>query len=136
MQPGFPIEFTVSGTALSLGSSAPSRAAWKEKIKAASMSTLPEGHWLTDAPIAITLYYFLAESMVGDVDNILKSILDSLAQHIYFDDRQVERIVVQRFEPGRYFPFSDPSDVLAGAIVASKPRLYIRISTDPFEDLL
>ncbi len=41
--------------------------------------------------------------MQGDVDNIVKPILDALSKHIYNDDGQVERIWVQKFEPGRIF---------------------------------
>ncbi len=35
----------------------------------------------------------------GDIDNIVKPILDALCHHIYMDDRQVQRLVVQKFEP-------------------------------------
>lgn len=135
MQPQFPIEFLVSSTPVSLGSSARSKAAWKEAVQAASRPSLPEGHWLTEEPISITLFYFPAEPMEGDIDNIVKPILDSLNRHIYFDDHQVERVVVQKFEPERYFAFGDPSAALADAIAGKKPTLYIRISVDPFEDL-
>jgi crossover junction endodeoxyribonuclease RusA len=84
--------------------------------------------------MAVTLFYFPAEPMEGDIDNIIKPILDSLSGHIYIDDRQVERIVIQRFEPDGYFPFEGPSERLVEAIAGEKPTLYIRLSTDPFEE--
>jgi REase_AHJR-like protein/endodeoxyribonuclease RusA len=59
--------------------------------------------------------------MQGDVDNIIKLIVDALTQHIYFDDRQVERIVVQKFEPGNVFTFAEPSEVLAKALETARP---------------
>jgi crossover junction endodeoxyribonuclease RusA len=73
--------------------------------------------------------------MEGDIDNIVKLVLDAMSHHIYMDDAQVERVVVQKFEPGRVFGFSSPSEVLASAMFATKPVLYIRLSDNPFEDL-
>jgi hypothetical protein len=135
LEPDFPFEFIVSGTPISLGSSAESRESWKREVRSASYTALPEGHWLTPARIAVTLFYFPAEPMEGDIDNIVKPILDSLTRHIYFDDHQVERIVVQKFEPDNYFPFEGPSACLTDAIAGEKPALYIRLSTNPFEEL-
>jgi len=73
--------------------------------------------------------------MQGDLDNIVKLVLDALAHHIYVDDSQVDRIVVQRFEPGNVFPFASPTATLEDALNRPKPLLYVRITDDPFEDL-
>lgn len=112
-----------------------SREQWKEKVKAASSAALPEQHFATELPLAVTLFYFAAGRVTGDVDNIVKLVLDALSRHIYLDDAQVERVVVQKFEPGNIYPFSDPSDVLAEAMTASKPILYVKLSDNPFEEL-
>ena len=85
--------------------------------------------------MAVTLFYFPAEPMEGDIDNIVKPILDALSRHVYIDDHQVERVVVQKFEPERYFSFTAPSDRLTEAIAGEKPKLYIKLSTNPFEEL-
>ncbi|MBX3568355.1 MAG: RusA family crossover junction endodeoxyribonuclease [Rhizobiaceae bacterium] len=135
MEPEFPLEIVVSGTPVSLGASARSRAVWKEFLKTASRPLLAEGHWATVAPISVTVFYFPAEPMEGDIDNIVKPILDAFNNWIYSDDHQVERVVVQKFEPNRIFVFGSASETLADVIAAEKPKLYIRISTDPFEDL-
>lgn len=74
--------------------------------------------------------------MQGDVDNIVKLVLDALCEHIYRDDNQVERVVVQKFEPGNVFPFRSPSAALSEALKRAKPALYVRLSGDPFEDLV
>lgn len=97
---------------------------------------LPDGHFATDEPLAITLFYFPDSEMQGDIDNIVKPILDALERHVYLDDRQIQRILVQKFEPGNVFAFSQPSMTLASAIERSKPALYVRLSDDPFEDLV
>lgn len=134
---GFPLEFVVAGTPVSL--QAKRREAldeWKSRIVQASRTVLPEAHFATDDPLAITLYYFPASEMQGDVDNIVKPILDALERHIYVDDRQVQRILVQKFEPGNVFGFTRPSAMLGAALEQTKPALYIRLSDDPFEDLV
>jgi crossover junction endodeoxyribonuclease RusA len=43
---------------------------------------------------------------------------------------------VQKFEPSNLFRFSQPTAMLARAMDASKPLLYVRISDDPVEDLV
>ena len=108
---------------------------WKARIIEASRDILPEGHFATEVPLAATLFYFPAAEMQGDVDNIVKPILDALTKHIYMNDRQIQRILVQKFEPGNVFEFALPGPVLGDALSRPKPVLYVRISDDPFEDL-
>jgi len=132
----FPVEFVVDGTPVSLQASrSESKTQWKERVRVASNSALPESHWATTEKIAVTLYYFPEDTMQGDIDNIIKLILDALKQHIFMDDAQVERIVVQKFEPGNVFAFTAPSPMLSEALARSKPVLYVRVSVDPFEEL-
>jgi crossover junction endodeoxyribonuclease RusA len=85
--------------------------------------------------MSATLFYFPAVEMAGDIDNIVKPVLDALGKHIYVDDRQVHRVLVQKFEPGNVFGFGAPSPVLQDALGRAKPILYVRLSDDPFEDL-
>jgi hypothetical protein len=133
----FPFEFVVEGTPVSLA--ARRRASieeWKDRIVAASRCVLPEGHFATEFGLAITLYYFPSSPMQGDIDNIVKPILDAMCRHIYLDDHQVERLLIQKFEPENLFRFTSPSAVLAGALSKPKPALYIRVSDNPREDLV
>lgn len=81
------------------------------------------------------MYYFPRRRMQGDIDNIVKLVLDALARYVYVDDRQVERLVVQKFEPGNMFGFAEPSEAMASALFAGEPALYLRISDEPFEEL-
>jgi len=132
----FPFEFLVSGTPVSL--SAKRRESvdqWKARIIDATRPSLPEGHFATDIPIAATLFYFPAAEMGGDIDNIVKPVLDALGKHIYLDDRQIHRVLVQKFEPGNVFGFGAPSPTLQDALNIAKPVLYVKLSNDPFEDL-
>jgi hypothetical protein len=133
----FPVEFVVHGVPVSLQvKRADARANWRDRIRRASLQVLPEGHFATKAPVAVTLLYFPDKDMQGDIDNIVKPILDALGQHIYLDDRQVERVWVQKFEPDRIFPFSSPSPSLTLALRGVKPLLYVRVSNDPAEGLM
>ncbi len=133
----FPIEFIVEGTPVSLQAKRPEfREEWKGRVKNASTSVIPSPHFASDERIAVTLYYFPDEPMQGDLDNIVKPILDALSNHIYIDDRQVERIVVQKFEEGNSFTFNQSTIKLAEALSGKRPVLYVKISNNPFEELL
>jgi crossover junction endodeoxyribonuclease RusA len=133
----FPIEFIVKGAPISLQTKrAGSRTAWKHQVRQASYSALPEGHFASEASITVTLFYFPVDEMEGDIDNIVKPILDALCRHIYLDDRQVQRVWVQKFEPRQGFPFVDPSPTLSDALKGQKPLVFIRLTNDPFEGLI
>jgi len=132
----FPLEFLVVGTPVSLQAKRrESIDRWKAQIAAASRAALPEGHFASGSPIAATLFYFPASEMAGDIDNIVKPVLDALGRNVYLDDRQVHRVLVQKFEPGNVFGFGSPSPILQQALNKEAPVLYIRLSDDPFEDL-
>ncbi len=104
-------------------------------MKVASKTAMPDPHFASDERVAVTLFYLPNEPMQGDIDNIVKPILDALSQHIYLDDSQVERVVVQKFEPGNVFSFQQPTDTFLMALNGTKPVLYVRVSNNPAEDL-
>jgi crossover junction endodeoxyribonuclease RusA len=136
MEIEFPIEFLVLGTPVSAQSRNPvSRDGWKARVLAAAESVVLQPHFASQKRLAVTLYYFPDGPHQVDVDNIVKLTLDALLPHIYLDDSQIERVVVQKFDPGNVFRFSDPSATLLDAIVGTKPVLYVRLSDRPFEDL-
>ena len=79
--------------------------------------------------MAIVLYYLPKDEMQGDLDNIIKPILDALKAHIFVDDHQVERIVIQKFEPDRMPTLSESaSAILKQLWNAERPLLYVRVS--------
>lgn len=136
MELSFPIEFIVHGTAVSLQAKrAESRNEWKARVKAASTAVIPQPHFASQEPIGITLYYLPDEPMSGDIDNIVKPILDALSAHIYVDDQQVERLVVQKFEPGIPFEVENPTEMVAAAVSGPRPALYVRLSNRPRGEL-
>jgi crossover junction endodeoxyribonuclease RusA len=133
----FPIEFLVHGTPVSFQAKmAAAKTGWKDRVRAASLSSIPQQpYFASQERMAVTLFYLPEERVEGDIDNIVKLILDALSAHIYVDDAQVERIVVQKFEPGNVFNFSSPTPAIVEAISGPKPVVYVRVSNDPFEDL-
>lgn len=132
----FPIEFLVTGTPVSVQTKrTAARDEWKARVRTASAGAIPSPHFAFDGKVSVTLYYLPEEPMQGDIDNIIKPILDALSLHIYLDDQQVERIVAQKFEPGSEYVFSRPSATLEEAWRGERPVLYVRISDDPSEEL-
>jgi len=133
MEIEFPLEFIVAGTPVSLQAKRPaSRDAWRQLARTASRASLPDFFFASDKRLAVTIYYFPLERMRGDIDNIVKPILDALSHHIYMDDEQIERLVVQKFESGNAFEFARPSTKLAEAIKGPTPVLFVRLSEPPF----
>ena len=131
-----PIAFLVPGTPIAWQAKrAAAKLRWKAQVREASLTVLPEGHFATEGRLAVTLFYFPAEREGGDIDNVVKLVLDALVGHLYLDDAQVGRIVVQKLAPDLPYPFSAPDVILRAALSGPKPVLYIRVSDDPFEDL-
>lgn len=137
MWPDLPIEFSVAGTPVSLQSgNARAKAEWKAKVLTAARTAVPPGSWaLQQGGLAVTLFYFPQDDMVGDIDNIAKLVLDALQPNIYGDDQQIDRLVVQRFPTSLFSPFAAPSDVLVTAMARTEPTLYIRIAEAPTQDI-
>jgi hypothetical protein len=68
--------------------------------------------------------------MLGDVDNIVKPIVDGLIRIAYLDDNDVERVTVQKFEPQVEWSFASPGEQLAAALDYAPPVVYIRVDDD------
>jgi crossover junction endodeoxyribonuclease RusA len=134
MEPTFPLEFQLEAVPLSLKASSTSRDAWKEQIRAAISEILDPSGWATESPVAVTIFYFPDGPMTGDIDNIVKPILDALMPRIYVNDSQVERVWVQKFESERSFQIDDPTVKLAAAIDTEPPVVYIRIDNEISSD--
>ena len=85
---------------------------------------------LDQRPLALTIHYFTTAPMEGDIDNIVKPIMDALRFVAYLDDKDVERITVQRFDASFSWTFVGPSRQLATALGAARPMVYICIDDD------
>jgi crossover junction endodeoxyribonuclease RusA len=137
MEIQFPVEFLVRGTPVSYGAKRrESFHEWKERVKTSCRPQLPEYHFASGARISMTLFYLPDEPRTADIDNIAKGVLDALGGQVYIDDLQVDRLLAQKFDPGNVFEFSNPSEALLNALTGERPVLYVRISDNPFEELV
>ena len=84
---GFLIEFNVSGEPVSLQAKGRSKNSWKAVVAQASATGHPKGSSPFQSDVRAAIYYFSATPMVGDVDNIVKPILDALNNRIYVSVR-------------------------------------------------
>ena len=86
-------------------------------------------------PVAVTIYIFLQKLGGPDLDNAAKTILDALSRFLIGDDKQVMRLVVQKFEAEAIVEFDNPDPELAAAIAHEADAVYIRVSADLYEPL-
>ena len=129
----FPLEFFIEGVPVSLGASTRSKDRWRHCVSGAARQRQRETDelgFIDRRSLAVTVYYFANAPMEGDVDNILKPILDALIGIAYPDDSLVERVVSQKFEPDVDWVFSAPSDQLAAALDTDTPVVYVRVDDD------
>ncbi len=129
----YPLEFSVAGTPISAQASPRSKDRWKALVARearARVQATDELGFVDQRPTCVTIYYFPPERMLGDIDNIVKPILDALIQIAYADDQGVERVVAQRFDAVIPREFSDPSTQLAAALDTDPPVVYIRVDDD------
>jgi crossover junction endodeoxyribonuclease RusA len=109
----FPFEFFVAATPRALGASTDSRQRWRTLLQEVARKRIAEAvefSWLDERPLALSVYYFPPAPMDGDVDNIIKPIMDALVGVVYPDDRVVERVLAQKFEPDVDWSFDRPSE--------------------------
>lgn len=136
MSVSFPVEFLVAGTPVSLQGSSAGKNAWKALVRAASMGPCPAGTTLAQCPLRASIYYFCAAPMEGDVDNIVKPILDAMCGTVYEDDQCIANVTVRKIEPGQPIQVRNPSAALALALTSPKPIVFIRVSNDPYSEPL
>ena len=129
----YPFELILEGVPVSLQASAGSRARWMGEVYRVGLKrrrAIYELGLLDYRALSLTIYYFPSAPMDGDIDNIVKPIMDGLIGVAYLNDNVVERVVVQKFEPDVDWDFFDPSDQLAAALDAVAPIVYIRVDDD------
>jgi crossover junction endodeoxyribonuclease RusA len=130
----YPLEVVLQGTPVSLQSrNAKRREAWKDRVTEATRDRQRETYelgFLDERAISVTIYYFPSAPMDADLDNIVKLMLDGMKGFAYLDDRAVERITVQKFEPEGGWEFLTITGQLALALDTEAPVVYIRVDDD------
>jgi Holliday junction resolvase RusA-like endonuclease len=123
----FPVEFNLPGVPVSLQSSPRGRGRWKTRIETEVRRLKGPSAFAEDGPVYLTILLFLAAPMQGDVDNAIKPIVDAMMGIIYVNDRQLERVLIRKFEPDRPRSFVEPSRALSLALAEEPPTVYIRV---------
>lgn len=130
----FPFELTIQDTPRSLQTkNSRAREEWERKVGRLAgerAHEAQESYQIDERPLAATIYYFPIAPMEGDVDNIVKPIIDGMEKVIYPSDRLIERIVAQKFEPGVAWTFKSLTPTLEAALEMERPVVYIRLDDD------
>ncbi|WP_411035413.1 RusA family crossover junction endodeoxyribonuclease [Shinella sp. BYT-45] len=128
MEPELPLELLIRGYPISHQTKRKSALEdWKRDVHDQARSQMDEGHFALQGLLTATVYFFPQTTLEPDLDNAAKPILDGLCECIYMDDRQIERLVIQRFEPGRPIPLTDDSFHFNAAVASLEPIVYIRL---------
>lgn len=130
----FPIEFLILDTPRSHQSkNTKAKEEWKHKvaqIAKAHVDKLKDWVFLDQRPLAAIILYFPPDKMKGDVDNIVKLIVDGMKHIMYPDDDRLERVTVQKFEPGVPWTSRSLTSTLEDAAGTEAPVIYVRIDDD------
>jgi crossover junction endodeoxyribonuclease RusA len=129
----YPLEFYVAATPRSLQASSTSKKRWSGTIAEAARERIRatnELGFLYPQPLSVSIYYFPIAPMVGDVDNIVKPILDAMVHVAYLNDKHIERVIIQKFEPMVDWEFGGPSAQLTAALDTPPPVVYVRVDDD------
>jgi crossover junction endodeoxyribonuclease RusA len=129
----FPFELVVAETPLSLQAAPRSLQRWKKTLRDVAKLELcakREQWFIDERPLSMKIFYFRPVGAGGDLDNIIKSILNAFKTVLYQDDSVIERIVAQRFDPDVIYAFEDVSAKLAEALEGPPPMLYPSVDDD------
>lgn len=122
----FPIEFVVRDTPRShQAKNAKGKELWKQRVGEVArvhVNAVSDFFILDQRPFAATILYFPPAAMEGDVDNVVNLILDGMLLVTYPNDRVIERVVVQEFEPGVEAVFQSLTPTLEQAIGTGASR--------------
>ncbi|MGI6856246.1 RusA family crossover junction endodeoxyribonuclease [Mesorhizobium sp. 1B3] len=128
MEPDLPLELLVRGYPVSHQAKRKKALEnWKNDVRRQARAQMEPGHFALQRLLKATVYFFPQAELEPDLDNATKPVLDGLSQCVYIDDRQIERLIIQRFEPGRVIPLLDDSPRFNEAVASDEPIIYIRL---------
>jgi len=122
-----PFEFTIEGPPVSQQTRRRDRLPpWRAAIRDAA-----EKRWMSgDAPVeqgvSVEITHFFVGAP-GDVDNIIKPILDALVGLVFVNDSQVTDVVSRRRNLAGPYTIELPSTVLTDALANGREFLHIRV---------
>lgn len=103
-------ELAVSGTPVSLqAKNRTSIDRWKQRVREAAYAAIPEGDALSvffHRSLRVWIIYFHIGEMQGDIDNIVKPILDACNGPVWTDDSQIAHLTVRRIQRDQALPIT------------------------------
>ena len=123
----FPIEFIFDGPPLSLQSkSGAKKTAYKNRVTLAAQNILPNGFIPTTEEVIITITYYY-ETVIGDVDNVIKPIQDSLNGVIYDDDNRVVESRSRRKDINGSYKIKNASGIILQGFAKGNDFVHVKI---------
>lgn len=123
----FPIEFIFDGPPLSLQSKNGARkTAYKNMVALAAQAVLPAGFIPVSDEVKITITYYY-ETILGDIDNIIKPIQDSLNNIIYDDDNKVVESHSRRKDINGSYKIKNASSVILQGFAKGRDFIHVKI---------
>jgi hypothetical protein len=107
--------------------------AWKQTVRVACEAAWPKDQALLTGLVRLRVTYY-CETIIGDVDNLVKPIQDVLQGIAYRDDRQISDITGRRRKIDGLFRIRSMSPALAMAFSDGRPFVHIEIWPDPNQE--
>ena len=134
----WPIEFVADGIPPSQGS-AESKVGgpWQKKLKNAASGQLVSSQ-PGSGPFVVAIAYFHTRLPSGrsmpDIDNIIKSVLDSLQGLVYRNDRRVSDVLCRRRDLDADEQIQNPTGFLIRNLADAKHMVYVVVDDAPIKE--
>ena len=126
-----PFEFVVDGPPVSQQTRRRARLPpWRADVLAAATIRWPSGDAPAEEPVSVEITHFY-EGAPGDVDNIIKPILDAIKGLVLADDSLVTDVVCRRRPLAGPFMADPVSPVLADGLAGNREFLHVRVALSP-----
>jgi crossover junction endodeoxyribonuclease RusA len=125
------IEFCVQGGPVSAQTSQrDGLRAWKRRVTVACRQAWPKGRSPLEGDLTVKIAFY-RETVLGDVDNLTKPILDAMQSVVYANDRQVSDVTAARRDINARFRVRHISMPLATAFSRGEQFVHIRVYRVP-----
>ena len=134
----WPIEFVAHGIPPSQESAESKRGgSWQKQLKDAASGQLGESQ-PGSGPFAVAIAYFYRRLPSGrkmpDIDNIIKSVLDSLEGVVYRNDRMVADVLCRRRNLDAYEEIQNPTRFLIHSLNNTRSTVYVVVDDMPIKE--
>jgi len=122
------LEIVVFGTPVSQQTGRggrPRRKAWSDHVRLTANNLLPADAPMFDASVRVVITHYFASVLI-DLDNLAKPILDGLKPAVFRDDNLVDELIVRRFRLAGLV-LTSPTPMLVDAVASKGEFVHIRV---------